>query len=84
MPSMGGDGASLLAARAATMCHRYRAAMSVPGGVPPVTAPGRGDQRFAASTPSSAGSALNPAFSSRFATSRGTSRPLVSLFGAPV
>lgn len=41
-------------------------------------------QRFVAKTPSSANCALNPAFSKRLATSRGTSRPLVSLFGLPV
>ena len=40
--------------------------------------------RFTPSTPSSAGSVLKPAFSSRFATSRGTSRPLVRAFGLPV
>ncbi len=44
----------------------------------------RADQRRVASTPSSASCAAKPAFSSRFATSRGTSRPLVSLFGVPV
>ena len=41
-------------------------------------------QRRVANTPSSASCALKPAFSSRLATSRGTSRPLVSLFGLPV
>jgi hypothetical protein len=46
--------------------------------------PGGLAQRRVASTPSSASSALKPAFSRRLATSRGTSRPLVSLFGLPV
>ena len=44
---------------------------------------GRG-QRRVANTPSSAGPALKPDFSSRLATSRGRSRPLVSLLGVPV
>ena len=43
-----------------------------------------GRQRRRPTTPSSARCALNPAFSSRFATSPGTSRPLVSLLGLPV
>jgi hypothetical protein len=41
-------------------------------------------QRLVAKTPSSASCVLNPAFSNRLATSRGTSRSLVSLFGLPV
>lgn len=39
---------------------------------------------LSASTPSSSGRAEKPAFSSRRTTSRGTSRPLVSLLGLPV
>lgn len=39
---------------------------------------------FTASTPSPMISVVNPDFCKRLATSRGTSRPLVSLFGVPV
>jgi hypothetical protein len=39
---------------------------------------------FAASTPSPFNSATNPESRKRLANSLGTSRPLVSLFGAPV
>ena len=39
---------------------------------------------FTANTPSPFNSATNPAWRNRFTTSLGTSRPLVSLFGAPV
>ncbi len=41
-------------------------------------------QRFVASTPSPLSSVANPACFRRFATSFGTSLPLVSLFGVPV
>ena len=40
--------------------------------------------RFTASSPSPLGATVNPARCSRFATSTGTSRPEVSLFGVPV
>ena len=39
---------------------------------------------FTASTPSPLSSVVNPVGRNRFATSLGTSRPLVSLFGVPV